>query len=68
MNASIKARIAALQALSVRQQSGIAIMALLEDGTWSVSKGPRGPTKIFQLERDAQEYLTNCETVIVLDI
>ena len=68
MNASIKARIAALQALSVRQQSGIAIMALLEDGTWSVSKGPRGPAKIFQLERDAQEYLANCETVIVVDV
>lgn len=68
MNASIKARIAALQALSARQQSGVAIMALLEDGAWSASRGPRGPTKIFQSERDAQEYLANCETIIVLDI
>lgn len=68
MNASIKTRIAALQALSVRQQSGIAIMALLEDGAWSASRGPRGPSKIFQSERDAQEYLANCETVIVLDV
>ena len=68
MNTSIKARIAALQALSARQQSGVAIMALLEDGAWSASRGPRGPTKIFQSERDAQEYLANCETIIVLDI
>lgn len=68
MNASIKARIAALQALSARQQSGIAIMALLEDGAWSASRGPRGPSKVFQSERDAQEYLANCETVIVVDV
>ena len=68
MNTSIKARIAALQALSARQQSGVAIMALLEDGAWSASRGSRGPTKIFQSERDAQEYLANCETIIVLDI
>ena len=68
MNASIKARIAALQALSARQQSGVAIMALLEDGAWSASKGPRGPARIFQSERDAQKYLANCETVIVVDV
>lgn len=43
-------------------------MALQEDGTWTACKGPQSPEKVFQTEREAQAYLSECENIIVIDI
>ena len=68
MNNSIKARLAALQAIAAQKQSGVAIMSLLENGEWAACRGPQSPSKVFQSEQEAQAYLSGCENIIVIDI
>lgn len=68
MNSSIKARLTVLQRIAAQKRSGVAIMALLEDGTWTACKGPQSPEKVFQTEREARAYLSECEDVIVIDV
>lgn len=68
MNNGIKARIAALQAIAAQKQEGVAIMALLENGAWAACRGPQSPTKVFQTEQEAQAYLSDCESVIIIDL
>ena len=68
MNNSIKARLTVLQRIAAQKRSGVAIMALQEDGTWTACKGPQSPEKVFQTEREAQAYLSEGENIIVIDI
>ena len=68
MNNSIKARLTVLQRISAQKRSGVAIMALQEDGTWTACRGPQSQEKVFQTEREAQAYLSECENIIVIDI
>jgi hypothetical protein len=68
LNNGIKARIAALQAIAAQKQEGVAIMALLENGAWAACRGPQSPTKVFQTEQEAQAYLSDCESVIIIDL
>lgn len=68
MNSSIKARLTVLQRIAAQKRSGVAIMALQEDGTWMACKGPQSPEKVFRTEREAQAYLSECENIIVIDI
>lgn len=69
MNNSIKARLAALQAIAAQKQNGVAmIMSLLPDGTWAACRGSGAVTKVFDTEQAARAYLTDCDTVIVIDL
>lgn len=68
MNNSVKARLTVLQRMAAQKRSGVAIMALQEDGTWTACKGPQSPEKVFQTEREAQAYLSECENIIVIDV
>ena len=65
---SIKSRLAALQAIAAQKRGGPAIMALLEDGTWSVCKGPNRPSGVFPTEATARAYLEECENIIIIDV
>ena len=68
MNNGIKARIAALQAIAAQKQEGVAIMTLLENGAWAACRGPQSPTKVFQTQEAARDYLSDCESVIIIDL
>lgn len=68
MNNSIKARLAALQAMVAQKQNGVAIMSLLPDGTWAACRGSGTATKVFDTEQAARAYLAGCDTVIVIDL
>ena len=68
MNNSIKARLAALQAIAAQKRTGVAIMTLLEDGSWATCRGPQSPVKVFNTEQEAKAYLSNCESVIIIDL
>lgn len=68
MNNSIKARLASLQAIAAKKREGVAIMTLLENGAWAACRGPQSPTKVFQTERAARDYLSDCESVIIIDL
>lgn len=68
MNSSIKSRLTALQAVAAQKQSGVAIALLLETGAWAACRGPQSPTKVFQTEQAARDYLSDCESVIIIDL
>lgn len=68
MNSGIKARIASLQAIAAQKQEGAALMTLLENGTWAACRAPQSPTKVFQTEQAARDYLSDCECVIIIDL
>ena len=68
MNNSIKARIASLQAIAAQKKNGVAIMSLLPDCTWAACRGSGAVTKVFDTEQAARAYLTDCDTVIVIDL
>ncbi len=68
MNNGIKARIASLQAIAAQKQEGVAIMTLLENGEWAACRAPQSPAKVFQTEQEAKAYLSDCESVIIIDI
>ena len=68
MNNGIKARLAALRAIAAQTQKGVAIMTLLENGTWAACRAPQSPEKVFQTEQDARAYLSDCESVIIIDL
>lgn len=68
MNSSIKSRLTALQAVAAQKQSGVAIALLLENGAWAACRGPQSPTKVFQTEQAARDYLSDCESVIIIDL
>lgn len=68
MNNSIKARLTSLQAIAAQKQKGVAIMTLLENGAWAACRGPQSPTKVFQTEQAARDYLSDCESVIIIDL
>lgn len=68
MNNSIKSRIAALQAAAAQKRNGAAIMALLEDGRWAACRGPQSPSRVFNTEQEAHAYLSDCESVIIIDL
>lgn len=68
MNSSIKSRLTALQAVAAQKQSGVAIAFLLENGAWAACRGPQSPTKVFQTEQAARDYLSDCESVIIIDL
>lgn len=68
MNNSIKARIASLQAIAAQKQEGVAIMTLLENGAWAACRAPQSPEKVFPTEADAEEFLTGCDPIIVIDV
>ena len=65
---SIKSRIAALQAIAAQKQTGVAIMTLLENGAWEACRAPQSPAKVFQTEQAARDYLSDCESVIIIDL
>ena len=65
---SIKARLAALQKIAAQKRGGPAIMALLEDDTWSVCKGSNRPSIVFPTESTALAYLEECENIIIIDV
>ena len=68
MNNSIKARLSVLQTFAAQKQEGVAIMTLLENGAWAACRGPQDHAKVFQTEREARDYLSDCEGVIVIDL
>ena len=68
MNNSIKARLTSLQAIVAQKQKGIAIMTLLENGAWAACRAPQSPAKVFQTQEAARDYLTDCESVIIIDL
>lgn len=68
MNNGIKARIASLQAIAAQKQEGVAIMTLLENGEWAACRAPQSPAKVFQTEQEAKAYLSDCESVIIIDL
>ena len=68
MNNSIKARIASLQAIAAQKQTGVAIMTLLENGAWEACRAPQSLAKVFQTEQAARDYLSDCESVIIIDL
>ena len=68
MNNSIKSRLAVLRAIAAQKQRGVAIMTLLENSAWAACRGPQSPTRVFRVEQEARAYLSNCESVIVIDI
>ena len=65
---SIKARIACLQAIAAQKQEGVAIMTLLESGALAACRAPQSPAKVFQTEQEAHAYLSDCESVIIIDL
>ena len=68
MNNGIKARLASLQAIAAQKREGVAIMTLLENGAWAACRAPQSPAKVFQTEQEAKAYLSDCESVIIIDI
>ena len=64
----IKARITRLQAIAAQKQEGAALMTLLENGAWAACRAPQSPAKVFQTEQAARDYLSDCESVIIIDI
>lgn len=69
MNSSIKARLASLQAIAAQKQEGVAIiMTLLENGAWAACRAPQSPAKVFQMQEAARDYLSDCESVIIIDL
>lgn len=68
MNNGIKARLAALRAIAAQTQKGVAIMTLLENGAWAACRAPQSPAKVFQTEQAARDYLSDCESVIIIDL
>ena len=68
MNNGIKARIASLQAIAAQKQECVAIMTLLENGEWAACRAPQSPAKVFQTEQEAKAYLSDCESVIIIDL
>ena len=68
LNNSIKARLARLQEIAAQKQEGAALMTLLENGTWAACRAPQSPAKVFQTEQAARDYLSDCESVIIIDL
>ena len=68
MNSGIKARIASLQAIAAQKQEGAALMTLLENGTWAACRAPQSPAKVFQTEQAARDYLSDCDSIIIIDL
>lgn len=68
MNNGIKARLASLQAIAAQEKTGAALMAMLENGAWAACRAPQSPTKVFQTEQAARDYLSDCECVIIIDL
>ena len=68
MNSSIKARLASLQAIAAQEKTGAALMTLLENGAWAACRAPQSPAKVFQTEQAARDYLSDCESVIIIDL
>ena len=68
MNNSIKARLVSLQAIAAQKREGVAIMTLLENGEWAACRAPQSPAKVFQTQQAARDYLSGCESVIIIDI
>ena len=68
MNSSIKARLASLQAIAAQKQEGVAIMTLLENGALAACRAPQSPAKVFQTQEAARDYLSDCESVIIIDL
>lgn len=68
MNNGIKARLASLQAIAAQKREGVAIMTLLENGAWAACRAPQSLAKVFQTEQAARDYLSDCESVIIIDI
>ena len=68
MNGGIKARLAALRAIAAQKHTGVAIMTLLENGAWAACRAPQSPAKVFQTEQEAKAYLSDCESVIIIDL
>ena len=65
---SIKSRIAALQAIAAQKQTGVAIMTLLENGAWEACRAPQSLAKVFQTEQAARDYLSDCDSIIIIDL
>ena len=68
MNNSIKARLVSLQAIAAQKREGVAIMTLLENGEWAACRAPQSPAKVFQTQQAARDYLSDCESVIIIDL
>ena len=68
MSSSIKLRIARLQAIAAQEKTGVAIMTLLENGAWAACRAPQSPEKVFQTQEAARDYLSDCESVIIIDL
>ena len=68
MSNSVKDRIARLQAIAAQEKTGAALMTLLENGAWAACRAPQSPAKVFQTEQAARDYLSDCESVIIIDL
>lgn len=44
------------------------IMTLLENGAWAACRAPQSPAKVFQTQEAARDYLSDCESVIIIDL
>lgn len=68
MNNGIKARLASLQAIAAQEKTGAAIMTLLENGAWEACRAPQSLAKVFQTEQAARDYLSDCDSIIIIDL
>ena len=68
MSSSIKLRIARLQAIAAQEKTGAALMAMLENGAWAACRAPQSPEKVFQTEQAARDYLSDCDSIIIIDL
>ena len=68
LNNGIKARLASLQAIAAQEKTGAAIMTLLENGAWEACRAPQSLAKVFQTEQAARDYLSDCDSIIIIDL
>ena len=68
MNNGIKARLASLQAIAAQEKTGAALMTLLENGAWAACRAPQSLAKVFQTEQAARDYLSDCDSIIIIDL
>lgn len=64
---SIKARLAALQAIAAQKRSGVAVILPTESG-FVVSRGDGKASRVYNTLSEAQSFYAACKTVIIIDV
>lgn len=67
MNNSIKARLAALQAIAAQKRTGVAVILPTEDG-FIASRGDGKAARLCNTLGEAQQFCAVCATTIIIDV